>query len=103
MMVAGLIKINLPNLETHDSLFKLVKTYLTHRHSKSCTKYKNNKCPFNFRHFFTDKTIIAQPLSSGLSKSQKKEIFLKRKETLNIVSGYISKYLTPSNIIFMIL
>ena len=103
MMVDGLIKVNLPNLETDNSLFELVKTYLTHRHSKSCTKYKNNKCPFNFGHFFTDKTIIAQPLNGSLSKSQKKEIFLKRKETLNIVSGYINEYLTPSNIIFMIL
>ena len=72
MMVDGLIKVNLPNLETDNSLFELVKTYLTHRHSKSCTKSKNNNCPFTFGHFFTDKTIIPQPLSSVLSKSLKK-------------------------------
>ena len=35
-------------------------------------------------------------MSSDLSESQKKEILLKRKETLNIVSGYINEYLNPS-------
>ena len=92
----GLIKADLPNPETDNSLFELVKTYQIHRHSKSCRKYKNDKCRFNFGRFFTDRTIIAQPLASDLSESQKKEILLKRKETLNIVSGYINEYLNPS-------
>ena len=92
----GLIKADLPNPETDNSLFELVKTYQIHRHSKSCRKYKNDKCRFNFGRFFLDRTIIAQLLSSDLSESQKKEILLKRKETLNIVSGYINEYLNPS-------
>ena len=92
----GLIKADLPNPETDNSLFELVKTYQIHRHSKSCRKYKNDKCRFNFGRFFTDRTIIAQPLSSDLSESQKKEILLKRKETLNIVSGYVNEYFNPS-------
>ena len=64
----GLTKADLPNLVTdRSSLFELVKTYQIHRHSKSCRKYENNKCRFNFRRFFTDRTIIPQPLSSDLS------------------------------------
>ena len=58
----SLIKADLPNPEKDNSIFELVKTYQNHRHSKSCGKYKNDKCSF-----FTDRTIIAQPLSSDLS------------------------------------
>ena len=50
----GLIKADLPNPETDNSLFELVKTYQIHRHSESCRKYKNDKCRFNFGRFFTD-------------------------------------------------
>ena len=71
--IDDLIKTDLPNPEIDDSLFELVKTYQIHRHSKSCRKDKNDKCHFNFGRFFTDKTIITQPLSSDLSESQKKE------------------------------
>ena len=40
--------------------------------------------------------VFSQPLSSDLRESQKKEILLKKKDTLNIVSGYINEYLNPS-------
>ena len=92
----GLIK-----AETDNSLFELV--FQIHRHSKCCRKYKNDKCRFNIGRVFTYRTIIAKSLSSDLSESQKKEILLKRKETLNIVPGYINEYLILQNITFMIL
>lgn len=52
----------------------------------------NDKFCFNFGSFFTNRWIIAQPLSDN-SDSKKKETLLKAKEILNIVSGYTSEYL----------
>ena len=51
----------------------------------------------------SDRTIIAQPLSNDLSESQKKEMLLKRKETLNIVLDISMNTLTLQNITLMIL
>ena len=46
--VDGLIKVDLQNPETDSSLYELGKAYQIHRHLKSCRKYKNDKCRFNF-------------------------------------------------------
>ena len=48
------------------ALFELVKTYQIYRHSKTCHKYRNEKCRFCFGKFFTNKTIIAQPLADSV-------------------------------------
>ena len=53
--VDGLITADLPNPETDSSLYELVKTYQILGRSKSCRKYKNDKCRFNLGRFFTDK------------------------------------------------
>ena len=37
-----------------------------HRHSKTCCKYRNEKCRFHFGKFFTNKNIIAQPLADSV-------------------------------------
>lgn len=60
--VDGIIKCELPNKETNPDLYKLVSTYQTHSHSKSCRKYKKKKCRYSFGKFFTDHTIVAEPL-----------------------------------------
>ena len=46
-----------------------------HSHSKSCRKYKNEKCRYHSGKFFTEFTIISLPLPSDLPK-QKKTIYL---------------------------
>ena len=51
---------------------------------------------FFFTVVFTNRTIIAQPLSSSLTSLKKKKILHKKKDTVNIVSAKINKYLNPS-------
>ena len=41
-------------------------------HSKSCRKYKNQACRYNFRKNFTDTTIVAVPLPSDMPEITKK-------------------------------
>jgi hypothetical protein len=53
----------LPDKETDPELYDLRKTYQTHNHSKTCRKYKSVTCRFNFGQFFTDRTIVAEPLA----------------------------------------
>ena len=57
------------NLLDDPVLYELVNQYQTHEHSKSCEKYKNNLCRYGFSKFFTEKTIIAQPIEYGIEKS----------------------------------
>ncbi len=42
----------LPDEQTDPELHDLVKTYQKHNHSKTCRKYKNVTCRFNFGQFF---------------------------------------------------
>ena len=49
----------LPDKDKDPDLYELVKKYQTHSHSKSCRKYKNIACRFNFGQFFTDSTVVA--------------------------------------------
>ena len=44
-------------------LHELVSTYQKHTHCETCRKYKNIPCRFNFGQFFTQKTMVAKPLS----------------------------------------
>ena len=64
----------LPDPITFPILHDLVKTYQTHTLSKTYRKYKNLACRFNFGHFFTEKTIVAEPLPKNIDEEEKKEI-----------------------------
>ena len=92
--VDNVIKCNLPNTD-NSNLFKLVKTYQTHNHSKSCRKYKNVDCRYSFGKFFCDRTIIAEPLSDDFSSDQKNTILAFKKIILNNVKKYIDDNLNP--------
>ena len=54
---------DLPDHNVEPELHSLVSQYQVHAHSNSCRKYKNVPCRFNYGRFFTDKTIIAEPVS----------------------------------------
>ena len=86
----------LPDPKVDFTLYKLVKTYQIHRHSKTCKRYKNDNCRFHFGRFFTDRTIVAKTRNSNLSDAKKKEILTERYNMLKIVSDYINEYLKPS-------
>lgn len=93
--VDSVIRADLPDPAVEPELFKTVKMFQIHSHSKTCRKYKNSSCRFNFGHFFTDRTIVAEPLHEDMPSSQKDHILSKRKEILNNVKEYINQNLFP--------
>ena len=70
------INAQLPDHLNDPDLFKLVKS-----HSRTCWKYRKNKCRFSYDRYFTEKTIIAKPLDYRFS-NEKKQGILTRKNTL---------------------
>ena len=46
--VDNIITTSLPDTDNEPELFELVTTYQVHSHSKSCRKYKNHACRYNF-------------------------------------------------------
>ena len=87
----------LPDKETDPQLYDLVKTYQIHNHSKTCRKYKNFTCRFNFGHLFTDKTIVAELLAENMDEEIKSSILAKRQEILSKVKQKIDDVLNPKN------
>ena len=77
-------------------LYELVNQYQTYEHSKSCRKYNNKLCRYGFYKFFTEKTIIAQPLEDDIEDAERYSILRKRKTILSKVSDSINKYADPS-------
>ena len=51
------VQANLASEKDEPELHHLVKTYQRHNHSKTCRKYKNIPCRFNFGQFFTKKLL----------------------------------------------
>ena len=85
-----------PSKETDGELHELVNMYQRHSHSKSCRKYKNVQCRFHFGKFFTDRTIVAEPLSEELDESMKSKMLQNRNEILSLVKQKIDDVLNPS-------
>ena len=66
------INAQLPDPQNDSELFELVKTYQVHAHSRTCWKYNKYECCFSHGRFFTEKTIIAKPVDSEISKDKNK-------------------------------
>ena len=81
----------MPNSFSEKELFELVKTFQVHRHSKTCRKYRNDKCRFNFGNFFTDRTIVAEPPEEIIN-----QVLKNRSDLLSKVKRYIDTELNPS-------
>ena len=95
------ISANMPDKNIDENLHRLVKTFQVHYHSKTCKKYKNNECRFNFGHFFSKKTIIAEPISPDISASEKSEILNNRNKVLDKVQACINENLNPKKVNFL--
>jgi hypothetical protein len=91
------VKGYLPNEDTEPELYELVKLYQKHSHSKTCRKYKNVSCRFNFGQFFTNKTIIAEPLNDDLDANIKANILDRQVQILTSVKQKINEVLDPLN------
>ena len=90
------VQSNLPCEKDEPELHQLVKTYQKHNHSKTCRKYKNIPCRFNFGQFFTKQTIVAEPLDENINPEIKRNILDRRKEILTKVKQKIDEVLNPS-------
>ena len=86
----------IPNRETDPQLHELVQTYQNHNHSKTCRKYKNVPCRFNFGQLFTKRTIVAEPLSDNIPEEVKSNTLTRRKEILHLVKEKIDNALNPN-------
>ena len=86
---------DLSNSDNEPELYDLVKNNQTRRHSKTCCKYKNHKCRFNFRKSFTVHRTVADPLPSKMPLEEKTAIMNKRKVLLQKVEQYTYTELKP--------
>ena len=93
-----IIKVELPDKDIEPELYEMVKTYQIHSHSKSCRKYKNIDCRYSFGRFFTDKTIIAEPLPNDMTENEKSAVLAKRYRLLSKVQNNIDVYLDPRKV-----
>ena len=90
------IQATLPNKHSNKELHDLVWTYQKHSHSKTCRKYKNLQCRFHFEQFFTERTIVAEPLPENLTSEEKLNILTNREQILKKVKSKIDEALDPS-------
>ena len=74
----------------------MVNFYQKHTHSKTCRKYKNIKCRFNFGQFSTNRTITAEPLPDDIADELKQPILERQKEILTSVKEKINSVLNSS-------
>ena len=85
-----------PSKEEDDELYELVNMYQMHSHSESCRKYKNVQCRFNFGQFFTEETILTEPLPQYLGETIKSKMLEKRREIHSLVKQKVDEVLNPS-------
>ena len=85
----------MPDIHENPELFNLVTTYQEHSHSKSCRKYKNEKCRYQFGKVFTERTIISFPLPNHLPDTVKNNILNERERIFSVVKNYIDTHLGP--------
>ena len=87
---------SLPNGENDWEFRDLVNMYQKHTHSRSCKKYKNIPCRFNFGQFFTNQTVVSKPLPDDMPDEQKVVVLNRRNEILCCVKEKINEKLDPS-------
>ena len=86
---------SLPNRENDCEFHDLVNMYQKHTHSRSCKKYRNIPCRFNFGQLFTNETVVSKPLAD-MPDEEKVVVLKKRNEILCCVKEKINEKLDPS-------
>lgn len=74
------VQASVPDKEKDTEFCELVETYQKHNHSRTCKKYKNISCRFNFGQFFSDNTVVSKPLPDDISDEQKTVMLNHRNE-----------------------
>ena len=95
MFIDSVVKAFVPNPIEKSELFHLVTIYQVHSHSKSCWKYKNERCRYHFGNLFIDHTVIALPLQEELPEDVRNSILNERGRILTKVKQYIDSNLNP--------
>ena len=95
--VDSVIRSDLPDPNNDPALFELARTYQIQHHSKNCRKYRNEKRRLRFVRFFTNKTIIAQPLPDSVASDAKLQKMQQRNNILKNKKNHIDNELNPSN------
>ena len=95
MVVDKTVKASIPDPIRQPKLHKMIKIFQLHSHSKSCRKYKNVSCRYSFGNLFTDKTIVAEPLSEKLNEEEKTSKLEQYQNVLDKVKAYIVSHLDP--------
>ena len=73
-----------------------MKTFQVHRHSKTCRRYRNDKCRFIFGKLFTDRTTVAEPLPEDMPEEIKNQVLKNRSDLLSKVKRYTDTKLNSS-------
>ena len=95
-LVDSIIRADMPDPVKEKQLFELVKTFQLHRHSRTCRKYRNEKCRFHFGRFFSHRTIVAEPLPDNMPEEIKMQVLRNRNDLLSKVKSDIDTELNPS-------
>ena len=94
--VDSIIRTYMPNSVNEKELFELVKTSKVHRHSKTCRKYRNDKCRSKLGKLFTDRKIVAEPFLEGIPEEIKNQVLKNLGDLLSKVKRYIDTELNPA-------
>ena len=98
--VDSIIRTDMPYPVREAELLELVRTFQVHRHSKTCRKYRNDKCRFHFGKFSSSSTIVAKPLPNDMSEEIKIQVLKNRNALLSKVKRYKDTEPNPSKNIF---
>ena len=93
--VDSIVHTDLPDSDEEPELHRLVSQYQIHAHSNSCRKYKNVSCRFHYGRYFTEKTVIAQPLFEEMLESERSAVLSFRAKLLKKVKTFIDENLDP--------
>ena len=94
--VDSIIRADRPNSVSEKEFFELAKTFRVNRHSEMSRKYRNDKCRFGFRKFFTDRTIVAVSFPEDMPEEITNQALKNRSDLLSKVKIYIDTELNPS-------
>ena len=95
-MIDSITRSDLPDALNEPVVLKFVKTYQIHQQSKTCRKYRIEKCRFHFGNLFISCTIITQLSQDHIPQHVRHEKMQRGNAILEKVKNYIDDELNPS-------